>query len=241
MFLFNNYSESIFENHKPPALFQLMESIVNYEAENQTRIYDLAEKSSDIIFDFQYPLSNKIDKKTFEKNILNHFIMRRIGFDTLTAFKIHLCTKLNEVMPKYNLMFDSLVDWNLFEDGEVTTRELAENSKNDASNNLENNSKTTGHNTDDLRNSEMPQNELEDIRNGQYLTNYSYNNNDSLSEDVSNSKGTSTAKQDRNLIEKTKRSNADKMSIYLNFQNEVQSILTLIYKDLEPLFYGLVD
>ena len=72
MFLFNNCSESIFENHKPPALFQLMESIVNYEAENQTRIYDLAEKSSDIIFDFSYPLSNKIDKKTFEKNILNH-------------------------------------------------------------------------------------------------------------------------------------------------------------------------
>ena len=41
----------------------------------------------------------------------------------ITAFKIALNVKLNEIMPVYNKMFDFLDGWDLFNDGEKTIRD----------------------------------------------------------------------------------------------------------------------
>ena len=98
----------------PPTLYRLLNSIVNYDAEEQTKIKDLAREGREEIFDFEYPLSTHVEKEDFEVMILNHFLMRRIGYDTLNAFKIALNVKLNEVMPIYNKMFDMLDGWDLF-------------------------------------------------------------------------------------------------------------------------------
>ena len=92
----------------PPTLYRLLNSIVNFDAEEQTKIKDLASAGRSDIFDFDYPLSDNIEKEDFEVMILNHFLMRRIGYDTLNAFKIALNVKLNEIMPIYNKMFDML-------------------------------------------------------------------------------------------------------------------------------------
>ena len=51
--------------------------------------------------------------------------MIRIGFDTVTAFRIQLNVKLNEIMPLYNKMFDLLYDNDLF--GEITKRDGTDN------------------------------------------------------------------------------------------------------------------
>jgi hypothetical protein len=110
-------------NPKPPTLYAIMNSIANYDAEEKTKIRNLAKATHEKIFDFEYPLSSKVNKEDFECQILNHFIMRRIGQETFTAFQLFLENKLNEILPYYNIMFDSLVDYNLFNDGEVITRE----------------------------------------------------------------------------------------------------------------------
>lgn len=102
---------------KPPTLYSLLESIVNYGKDDKQKIKDLAKYGRSTIFDFDYPLSNYINKEKFETMILNHFLMRRIGFETFTAFQIQLNVKLNEIMPVYNKMFDSLENWDLFSDG----------------------------------------------------------------------------------------------------------------------------
>ena len=107
---------------EPPTLYSLLESIVNFDALNKTKIKDLAKMGRSTIFDFNYPLTSNISKEDFECMILNKFLMRRIGFDTLTAFKIQLNVKLNEIMPAYNKLFDSLNGWNLFNDGEIERR-----------------------------------------------------------------------------------------------------------------------
>ncbi len=54
--------------------------------------------------------------------ILNKFLTRRIGFDTVTAFKIQLNVKMNEIMPKFNKLFNSLENWDIFNDGEIIER-----------------------------------------------------------------------------------------------------------------------
>ena len=103
----------------PPTLYSVMDSIVNFGKDEKSKIKNLAKEARKTIFNFDYPLDPSIDKEKFECMILNHFIMRRINFDTVTLFRIQLDVKLNEIMPLYNKMFEATSNWNLFEDGET--------------------------------------------------------------------------------------------------------------------------
>lgn len=208
-------------NPKPPTLYAIMNSIANYGKEDKTKIRNLAKATHDKIFDFDYPLSSKIDKEDFECQILNHFIMRRIGQETFTAFQLFLENKLNEILPYYNIMFDSLIDYNLFNDGEVITRNRQDNGTSTLSS--ENNVKS--------RFSEYPLGQLNDIENGDYVTNQTTNNGT-----MSNNGTTS------NIVSETEtRSNLDKMDLLLKYRESKNSIMTMIYKELDILFYGLGD
>ena len=212
----------------PPTLYRLLNSIVNYDAEETTKIKNLAAAGREDIFDFEYPLSTNVDKEDFEVMILNHFLMRRIGYETLNAFKIALNVKMNEIMPMYNKMFDMLENWNIFNDGERVTRTVT-----DAGTNSLNNM-TTSQNTSDRRYSDTPQNQLQNVRDGKYITDYNYDtDNGSVS---SLSSGTDS----RNTSETIIRTPSDKMKLYKEFIENKKSIMTMIFEDLEPLFYGLV-
>lgn len=216
----------------PPTLKSLMNSICNYGKEEKTNIYNLAKGSRTTIFNFDYPLSDKINREDFEVMILNHFIHRRIGFDTPTEFRIALNVKLNEIMPRYNKLFDMLDVWDLYNGGEVTTRVQTDNGSNSLNNTTNNNSSSTS----DRRNSQMPQNEIQDVRDGNYMTDYNYDTNIDSGTVTSNSNGTSANTTNETIT----RSPSDKIKIYREFMENVQSIYTLIFKDLDPLFYGLV-
>ena len=212
----------------PPTLYRILNSLVNYDAEETTKIKNLAAAGREDIFDFDYPLSTNVDKEDFEVMILNHFLMRRIGYDTMTAFKIALNVKMNEIMPMYNKMFDMLEGWNIFNDGERTTRTVT-----DAGTNSLNNT-TTSQNTSDRRYSDTPQNQLQNIRDGKYITDYNYDtDNGSVS---SLSSGTDS----RNTSETIIRTPSDKMKLYREFIENKKSIMTMIFEDLDVLFYGLV-
>ena len=212
----------------PPTLYRLLNSIVNFDAEEQTKIKNLAAAGREDIFDFEYPLSTHVDKEDFEVMILNHFLMRRIGYDTLNAFKIALNVKMNEIMPMYNKMFDMLDGWNIFNDGERVTRNVT-----DAGTNSLNNT-TTSQNTSDRRYSDTPQQQLQNVRDGKYITDYNYDtDNGSVS---SSSAGTDS----RSTLESITRTPSDKMKLYREFIENKKSIMTMIYEEIEPLFYGLV-
>ena len=144
----------------PPTLYSILESIVNFSSEDKVKIKDLAKEGREKIFDFSYPLSNKISKEDFECLILNHFMMRRIGYETMTAFKLALNVKLNEIMPIYNKLFDSLIGWDLFNDGE----KVIETGNNSLTNT------TTSSNTSDRRYSDTPQDNLVNVQDGKYIT-----------------------------------------------------------------------
>ena len=208
-------------NPKPPTLYAIMNSIANYDAETKTKIRNLAKATHEKIFDFDYPLSTKVNREDFECQILNHFIMRRIGQETFTAFQLFLENKLNEILPYYNIMFDSLVDYNLFNDGEVITR------------NREDNGTSSLNSTNEIKTkfAEYPMNQLSDIDDGKYVTNQTTQNGNN------GSNGTSS-----NITQETEtRSGIDKMDLYQKYLQTKNSIMTMIYKDLDILFYGLAD
>ena len=83
---------------EPPTLYALMNSICNFGKEDKTNIYNLAKGARTTIFDFTYPLSSHVNKEDFEIMILNHYIMRRIGFETPTAFKIALKEEIDTLI-----------------------------------------------------------------------------------------------------------------------------------------------
>lgn len=216
----------------PQTLYSIMNSICNFEAEERTTIYDLASGARSTIFDFDYPLSTHVSKEEFEILILKHFIMRRIGFDTPTAFKIALEVKLNEIMPRYNKLFDLLDGWNLFNDGETISRTTSDR----GTNTLNNTVNASNSSTSDRRNSNVPQNEIQDVRNGNYMTDYNYDTDASTGTTTSNSSGTNT----NTTNEIINRSPADKIKIYNEFIENKNNIYTMIFKDLDSLFYELV-
>lgn len=213
-------------SNKPPTLYFLLESIVNYGKDDKTKIKDLAKEGRTRIFNFDYPLTNKINKEDFEVNIINHYLTRRIGAETFTLFQINLNAKLNEIMPFYNKMFDSIDGIDLLND--VTTRTGED--KSNTSNSLENNSTTTS----DKRYSDTPQNNLQNVQDGSYVTEYNFDTNT----DNSNSEGSS--ENNREYTETITKSSSNKIDKLKTLQYEIKSIYTLIYKDLDDLFYGLL-
>lgn len=199
----------------PPTLYSILNSLANYDAEEKTKIKDLANATHSDIFDFTYPLSTHINKDDFEVLILNHFLMRRLGYETVTAWKIALSVKLNEVMPIYNKMFDMLDGWDLFSDGERIERTTEDEGESRAST------------TTDNRYSDTPQGQLTSVQNGTYLSDYTYN------------QGSSSGNDSRTTNEVITRTPSDKIRIYKEFIENKESIMTMIFKDLDSLFYGL--
>lgn len=223
-------------NEKPPTIYSILNSYCNYGKSEFDEEYikpaDLAKYGKAAIFDFDFPISNKVNIDAFEEMILNKFLMRRIGYETLSAFKIALNVKLNEIMPKYNKLFDSYINWDLFKDGEITTRSFNENRSDSGSSSSESSSDSTS----DRRFSNVPQNEIQDVKNGTYMTDYNLDT-DEIS---TTNNGQSQTNGNTSVLETISRTPSDKFELYKKMLDDEKNIYTLIFKDLSVLFYNLV-
>lgn len=228
----------------PPTLYSLCNSIANFGKLEKTKIKDLAEQSKDTIFDFDYPLSSKVNKDDFEKMIINHFLMRRIGFETFTAFQIALNTKLNEIMPEYNILFDSLSGWDLFKDGEKVTLTSTDtktgNAKESTSSESSTNDSTSS--TADRKYSDTPQNQIQDVKDGRYVTEYNFDEYGGYATANSESQGqlNRDTKENGTHTETIERTPGDKIRLYEEFKNNMNHIYSMIFRELEDLFFQLV-
>ena len=265
---------------------------MNYGKDDKTKIKDLAKAGRSTFFNFNYPLSNKVSKEDFETMILNNFIDRRIGYETLTTFRIKLNVKLNEIMPTYNKMFDMLDGWDIFEDGGTTQRTVSDTRNINTSNrqdidgtvtnkedidgkvtntsstttSTQNSSQTSASDTKDIRKSDTPQSELQNVRDGAYVTDYEYRTDNTSGTDSSTSSGTSsntgsnvedrtintknvedktiqntgTSTNTGSLQETISKTPQDKLKLYTEFIEKRNHIYSMIFKELDCLFYQLV-
>ena len=250
---------------EPPTIYSLLNSYVNYSKEEPVKIADLARTGRVMFFDFEYPLAEGMNKADFETMILNHFLMRRIGYETVTAFKIALNVKMNEIMPMYNKLFEAIENWQIFNDGETgigfkpknleslvaaidkfinldqeqriamgkAGRKKMERSSND-NRTSSSTTNTTSNNTSDRRFSDTPQKKISDVQSGEYVTDYNYDR------DTGNATGKSDITDKTNTDEIITRTPSDKMKLYNEFLKNRQNIYTMIFKDLDSLFYQLI-
>lgn len=279
---------------QPPTVLSLLEMLANQSGTVKAR--DLAKSARTYIFDFKYPLSDNISKEDFEVAILNHYITRRIGFESFRLWQIALENKLLEIMPKYNLLFNSLECWEVFKSGsstrtldEVTSDTGSKTGTNTVEGSSSTNTSATGSNigssestqndtrTDKqvsdkwerLRTSDTPQTAISDIENSKYVSAYAYNtSNDTTSDNLSDTVTSSASSKDsteskadsaqtskqtgsvtesssdsgtRKLTETIIKSVDNEAEVLLGFQNDFRNVMTMIYKDLDDLFYTIIN
>ena len=226
-------------NMKPLTLLSVLQ-MYDTSAGLTSKISALPGLYHEEIFDFNYPLTTNINKDDFEIKILKHFILRRIGFETIQAFKLMLDDKLNTIMPKYNIMFDNYYhNLNLYSktDTEVEDYEASGSNSGTNSNNTTNSS--TNSSTSDNRMSDTPQNAIADVRSGTYVSEYSYNVDSGTNSDTSVSSGTNTNQSEDEYT----RTRHNTTNIYgkdiLEITQNIENVYELIFSDLDELFYQL--
>lgn len=200
---------------EPPMLVDLMDSKVNYNNPNPVDVDKLPDEFRSYLFDFSYPLDNQY-KYDFEITFLQHYMFRRIGFETYTSFKIHLQVKLKEIMPKYNKMFEGFSKLDFLGMREIHTRNESETGT------------STSNTTNDNRFSSLPQNEIQDVKDGAYMTDYTYN------------QGDMTGRAERNTNENIDIARYDEIEEYKKFLDFANNIYSDIFKECDCLFFSVV-
>ena len=79
----------------------------NDMSEGYGKVSDIINKSWDKIFDFDFPIFDEAYRSVLCKKILMHYYTREIGFETVGLWKLKLETKMNEIMPYYNKLYES--------------------------------------------------------------------------------------------------------------------------------------
>ena len=101
----------------------ICDSLANMSESSQ--YYNTAETielARPLIFNFDYPIFDNNYKKVLETKIIKRYYTREIGEETYGLWKFRLDTRLNEIMPFYNKLYESeLLEFNPFYDVDVTT------------------------------------------------------------------------------------------------------------------------
>ena len=97
------------------------------------------------IFDFDFPIFDESYRSILETKILKHYYTREIGFETVGLWKLRLDTKLNEIMPYYNKLYESqLLEFNPLYDVDYTVARSVQgnDTRNDTTNETRNEERT---------------------------------------------------------------------------------------------------
>lgn len=85
-------------------------------------VNEIIETARGKIFDFSYPIFDESYRSVLETKILKHYYTREIGAESVGLWKMWLDTKLNEIMPYYNQLYEStLLEFNPLNDTDITT------------------------------------------------------------------------------------------------------------------------
>lgn len=80
-----------------------------------------------LIFDFEFPIFDEQYRSVLETKILRHYYTREIGLETYGLWKLKLQTKLNEIMPYYNKLYETeLFKYNPLYDVDMTTTNVGQ-------------------------------------------------------------------------------------------------------------------
>ena len=162
------------------------------ESVGENSIENVITNSLGKLFDFNFPIFDESYRAVLERKIVMHYYTREIGLETFGLWKLKLETKLNEIMPYYNELYESTTfKYNPLYDADYykTTKgtDVGENNRAGQSNTVNNSTNNTaydesgensGKNKRVNKFSDTPQGGLIGIEDDNYLTNVTIEENE---------------------------------------------------------------
>lgn len=185
-------------------------------------------------FDFKmdsYPIFDENYRTTLNEKILNHYYENEIGFETASLFRFYLNNKLNEIMPKYNVLYNAqkeILDNNLLFNNTNVTESLE--GSNSTTSSTSSNSTNSGKNLFQ----DTPQGPLSntDINNQTWATNINLTNNNI--NDTSSATGNGTNEYIKTIIGNT--GGKYNIEVLNDIVNNFLNIDLMIINELNDLF-----
>ena len=123
----------------------------------------------DKIFDFDFPIFDEDYRQPLCIKILKHYYTREIGEETVSLWKLRLNTRMNEIMPYYNKLYEAWAEeFNPLYDTDLTRKHTLERVGNTEG---KQNSETESNGINRNLYSDTPQGGLQNVDNETYLTN----------------------------------------------------------------------
>jgi len=195
------------------------------------------------IFDFGFPIFDENYRNVLERKIITHYYTREIGFETVGLWKLKLYTKLNEIMPYYNKLYESeLIKFNPLYDVDLTRDHNKQGSGNNAkqgTGSSKNNGSLTSNNSNWDFYSDTPQGNIYDFPGEShdnttnemtYLTN--------ARKDVGNRSDTTANTSTANTSESGNFSNTEDYLEHVKGKNPGRSYASLI-KEYREIFLNI--
>ena len=189
------------------------------------------------IFTSKAPFFDEEYRSVLCQKILKHYYLREICCETVGIWTLWMNTRLEEIMPYYNQLYESAkIEFNPMHDVDLTREhKRTENEKTDgnltSTNNSTNNSKELY--------SDTPQGSITNLENSAYLTNAT------ITENETNSNSDSTTTNNVNTIEDyietiTGKQGTESFSSLLNkFRETFLNIDMQVIDEFSDLFFGL--
>ena len=151
------------------------------ESADASKVDEIIAKAAPVVFNFDWPIFDEAYRLGLEKKILRHYYTREIGEETVGLWKLRLEDRLNLIMPKYNQLYESAkLEFNPFYDVDYTRQ---------GTNSGEGTSSGTTTSTGNNMHSDTPQNGLESVLSGEYLTDADVSNGESSSSSQNSNSG----------------------------------------------------
>lgn len=231
------------------------------ESQDYTKIDDVIANSIDKIFDFDFPIFDESYRSVLETKIVRHYYTREIGFETVALWKHFLNVRMNEIMPKYNKLYEAeSLDFDPFANIDYTESYTGSgsgtNSNTDTGTMSEDINDTrnvdythNGNNIDKF--SDTPQGGLSGLLNDTYLTNArqsTANDSDNTDDDYTRDRDVSTSNTRNGRFSNTdeylkhfKGYNGSKTysEMLMEYRNTFINIDLMVIDELNDLFMGV--
>ena len=139
-------------------IYSMLSKMIPNDSEHVTIELREVVKDTDI-FDRcdPFPIWDENHRGELEKKIIEHYYFRQIGFETVGRFIFNLNVRMREIMPRMNQLYKTT----LFKYNPIENYNMEEQGTDERKN------------TSDLlaKFSETPQGEIDNVKNGKYLTN----------------------------------------------------------------------
>ena len=197
------------------------------------------------IFTSKAPFFDEAYRSVLCSKILKHYYMREICCETVGIWTLWMNTRLEEIMPYYNQLYESAkIEFNPMHDVDLT-REHKRTENEEANSNrtsISDGTSTTTNNSKELY-SDTPQGSITNLENISYLTNATITENTGNNTTTLNNtdEATNNVNTTENYIETiTGKQGTESFSSLLNkFRETFLNIDMMVIEEFSDLFFGL--